>query len=445
MATPKLPFLYPNLLRSIRACEPTTYRSLRRPSSRNSPKKAGFHSTRRGDQETYQQRYGPAAEPRLPPPPKPKDGSAAALPKAAPKEKEAAPPKTEDSSSETKAAAEPKKDVDPNSEHVSDLKPPPPQDVPFQSPVRDASEFHPPEQTPDGTQKEAPPTPLDTVLQMPPPPSSEENADAHKPPHLAPPPYVHHFDTYSLVRDLAKGGFTQDQSITIMKAIRSLLAHNLDIAKDGLISKSDVENETYLFRAACSELRTSLQTSRNSEMQRQRTQRAHLHHEVDILTQRMTQDSLGLREDLKAMFNERKMASQEEKRLVDGKILELGYEITVLLNSESKSEVEGLRWILTRRAALTIAISACKSTHANYCPQWRDLNSRADAPCSHDSRSLKLFILQRIPWSQGKGNETSTAGSVGTRNHNNRGVTPHCAIEGARDANGSWLWTECEL
>lgn len=82
--------------------------------------------------------------------------------------------------------------------------------------------------------------PLETVLHLEPPTSAA--AEEHKPPHMHAPPYVHHFDAYSLVKDLEKGGFTQDQSVSLMKAVRGLLAINLEIAKEGLISKSDVEN-----------------------------------------------------------------------------------------------------------------------------------------------------------------------------------------------------------
>ena len=84
--------------------------------------------------------------------------------------------------------------------------------------------------------------PLETVLHIEPPTASRAEARHKTPPHLEAPPYVHHFDTYTLVKDLSKGGFTEDQSITMMKAVRSLLAVNLDMAKDGLVSKSDVEN-----------------------------------------------------------------------------------------------------------------------------------------------------------------------------------------------------------
>jgi len=86
-----------------------------------------------------------------------------------------------------------------------------------------------------------PQQPLETVLEMPPPESPEEE-NAAKPPHLQTPPYVHHFDTFTLVKQVEAGGFTEDQSITAMKAVRGLLALNLGVAKAGLVSKSDVEN-----------------------------------------------------------------------------------------------------------------------------------------------------------------------------------------------------------
>lgn len=211
-----------------------------------------------------------------------------------------------------------------------------------------------PEQ-PSQQEQHNPQTPLDKVLAMPSP-----SSNGHKPPHINTPPYVHHFDTYTLVQDLTKGGFEQDHSITIMKAVRGLLDVNIHLAKDGLISKSDVENERYLFNAACSELRTSIETSRLSESERQRSQRNQLQHEVDLLSQRMNQELLSLKDDLKSMFNDRKMATREEQRTLEKKIQELNYQITVALNSDSKSEVEGLRWILTRRAASALAICAGK-------------------------------------------------------------------------------------
>ena len=97
-----------------------------------------------------------------------------------------------------------------------------------------------PKVTPPEVSIEAMIKPMDRLskLEVPAPSENEDN----KPPHLQATPYVHHFDTYTIVRDLKKGGFTHDQSVTLTKAIRSLLGVNLDIARQGLVSKSDMEN-----------------------------------------------------------------------------------------------------------------------------------------------------------------------------------------------------------
>ncbi|OJD17993.1 hypothetical protein AJ78_01950 [Emergomyces pasteurianus Ep9510] len=394
MAAPRLPFLYPNLLRSVRACEPTTYLSIRfpppPPTSQTSHRKgngsySAFHISQQSNAESFHQRYGQAAESRIPPPPKPK---------------ETVSPETEQSTSkqnQDRAGKKSRKSKDPQPQNVKDTKkeaksdPGSKQSSSFSStsspsstnsseelPIQRKAGGDPAQTT--GSQDAAPESTLDGqnvdsskdfVFQMPGPISSSspvdeppsqsplsENSQQHKLPHLSPPPYVHHFDTYTLVKDLGRSGFTEEQSVSIMKAIRGLLADNLEMARQGLISKSDVENETYLFQAACSELRNSLQASRNATIQAQRSQRAQLQHELDILTQRMTQELAGLKDDLKEMFNDQKISTRELQRSLDTAIQELNYQITVSLNSDGKSEVEGLRWILTRRAALAIATSA---------------------------------------------------------------------------------------
>ncbi|RAH77568.1 hypothetical protein BO86DRAFT_392494 [Aspergillus japonicus CBS 114.51] len=406
MATPRLPFLYPNLMRAVRSCEPTTHRSIRAPYS--SSQQAPFHTARRYAPETYHRRYGPAAEANLPPPLKPKDGSSEKQAPASPGQEtstsnpapqeqsspeedktqasEVVPPQPEDKATKSKQPSEssatpvkaeleptpkPKKDTEPT---ISDL-----QDtasskeaVPILSSNSSSSsnntntsnnERHSLEETPFNPHilKQ---NPLEGVLHMPSPSSYLTTGGGaapdptSNPPNLSPAPYVHYFDTYSLVRDLSKSGFSDEQSITIMKAVRSILQSNLDLAKQSLTSKSDVENESYLFQAACSELQSSLQMARGSEMQRQRASRTQLQHEADILSQRLNQELAGLKDDIKGMFNDHKMSTREQQRNIDTSVQELNYKITVSLNSDGKSEIEGLRWILTRRAAMAIAISA---------------------------------------------------------------------------------------
>ena len=340
MPTAKSPFSHTSFLRAVRSCQPKTYRSIRTPPNR-SPRKH-IHTSPRPQQETYSSRYGPAASTPLPPPSKPEELRFPNEPQE---------PQKKDH----------KEDPEGNPSH---------EDVVHRV-QRDGAEsdYHPRESENPDEQVVADSEPLrnkelDIVLSVPSPSELKGNSQPRHP-HLEASPYEHHFDTYSLVQMLAgEKAYSSAQSVTLMKAIRLMLAINLDVAKEGLVSKSDTENEAYLFRAACSELRTTLQTARHSEMLKQRSQRAQLQHESDLLNQKVTQDLMTMREELKGMFNDRKLGLEEQKRHVDGRISELGHKITVLLNSEAKSEVEGLRWILTRRAAMAIAAAACE-----YSPQ----------------------------------------------------------------------------
>lgn len=411
MATPRLPFLYPNLMRAVRSCEQTTYRPLRFVGPRQN-----FHTSRRREQEAYHRRYGPAVDPNIPPPSRPKNASAEQAAEKTPIGKNAA-EKSEQNSSSTEWAqsqSQPQPQPQPQSQSQSQQQQQPqpqqqqqPQQQDVQNDAADAaaassSEQAAAESTKGDASAEAelqedheenndsaessssssfpssrdvgeemshmPPyanqSAFDEVYHMPSPSTyltpSGPAPSGNKPPHLSPAPYVHHFDTYSLVLDLSKGGYTSDQAVTIMKAVRNILQNNIDFAKRSLTSKSDVENESYLFKAACSELQQSLQTARNSEVQRQRASRTHLEHEADILSQRLNQELAGMKDDIKGMFNDHKMATREQQRSIDTSVQELNYKITVSLNSDGKSEIEGLRWILTRRAALTIATCACK-------------------------------------------------------------------------------------
>ena len=173
----------------------------------------------------------------------------------------------------------------------------------------------PPVYAPPAPPKTGDAKPLDSVLHMPGP-----SDEAHKPPHLKTPPYVHHFDTYGLVHQLSKTAYTQQQSITLMKAVRGLLIDNMMLARQGLVSKSSVENETYLFRAACAELKTEIGNARRGEVERMRTERNQLQHEVDILGQKLGQETGSVKDELKGLFDDRKMAVRQEQRSMETKV-----------------------------------------------------------------------------------------------------------------------------
>lgn len=389
MVIPRLPFLYPSRLYAIRICESNTSQFLQLTIPHRK-----FHTVHRHSQEAYQRRYGPAVEPNLPPPSRPQYHELARSDDGVPSEKESGKnaaeqsrppierstsPPTQPSDSEANldnaaassltelaATATPTSNNSADAKHSHEDQA---DEAASQSSI-DSSAVSSSASDVGGDMSQMPPyasrSAFDDVYHMPSPSTSlaptRPSSSYDKPPHLSPAPYVHHFDTYSLVQELSKSGFSTEHSITIMKAVRGILQQNLDFAKQSLTSKSDVENESYLFKAACSELQQSLQAARNSEVQRQRSSRTQLEHEADILHQRLNQELAGMKDEIKGMFNDHKMSTREQQRAIDTSVQELNYKITVSLNSDGKSEIEGLRWILTRRAALTVATCACESS-----------------------------------------------------------------------------------
>ena len=86
--------------------------------------------------------------------------------------------------------------------------------------------------------------------------------------------------------------------------------------------------ETYLFRAACSELSAEVKNNRKAADEQMRQQRTMLQHEVDILTQTLNQELANLDDSVKNMFNERKMAVTEEQSEVGSAVSLLGQSTT---------------------------------------------------------------------------------------------------------------------
>ena len=286
MAAPKLPFLWPMLWKPQLA--PRVRSRVRAPRTKRTVTTTSFRSV-----EAPIQRYGKAHEP------------APHLRAQLSEQGDPVPPKiphdpaqdVEEEEDEADAHVFTEPPVTPAKPTKEADTPPAPAPAPKEPPKQDAAK------------------PLDSVLHMPGP-----SDEAHKPPHLKTPPYVHHFDTYGLVRQLAKSNYTEEQSISLMKAVRGLLIENMMLAREGLVSKSNVENETYLFRAACAELKTEMGNLRTGEVERMRTERNQLQHEVDILGQKLGQETGSVKDDLKGLFDDRKMAVRQEQRGMETKV-----------------------------------------------------------------------------------------------------------------------------
>ncbi|KUI64925.1 Uncharacterized protein C27B12.07 [Cytospora mali] len=365
MTTQRLTFLYPHLFRTARQGKRVAISRCRRrqaPSTHQNQHcrhgAAPFVTSNAPHKGTFAPRVGKAVEPK----PLGDVQNAPALeshmkgnPKEAPTEKGPEDGEVRHSTPEERERAA--KELDPQSGNVNEILSSP--GVSFSGRTKKSGDGSNTKASPSnkGNDSADPKTvratgPMDAVLHMPPPEETWTAKPEVKPPHLTPPPYVHHFDSYSLVKQLEGGGYTQAQAITAMKAVRALLAQNLDVAQGGLVSKSDVENETYLFKAACAELSTEVMNSRRVAEESLRQQRTILQHEVDNTSQALNQELLTLNDNVKGMFNDRKMTVREEQKAAESAVQQIAYKISVTLNSDSKSQIEAVRWVLARRAVI---------------------------------------------------------------------------------------------
>ena len=87
------------------------------------------------------------------------------------------------------------------------------------------------------------------------------------------------------------------------------------------------EQETYLFTAACSELSAEIRNNRRLQDEKLRQQRTLLQHEVEILTQKLNQEALTLNDNVRGMFNDRKMAVREEQKSAESAVSAQTYSV----------------------------------------------------------------------------------------------------------------------
>lgn len=229
MSTTRLTFLYPHLFRAARfgeSCAHSVKVRCRKPPNTHKPRLAAFSSTTPARQAVFE-RHGKAVEPPLGPP------DVVSLP-----EPGADPSKLSSFESTDKRGPSIEKELaqEPPQE-PEDIKAKEPEntetDPQAGTPTPDSVSSNPQQAATEAKMQQS--GPMEAVLHIPPPESSHH-------PHISTPPYVHHFDSYTLVKELEAGGYSREQAITVMKAIRGLLAQNLDVAQDGLVSKSDVDN-----------------------------------------------------------------------------------------------------------------------------------------------------------------------------------------------------------
>ncbi|KAI9599080.1 hypothetical protein BDF19DRAFT_430016 [Syncephalis fuscata] len=160
-------------------------------------------------------------------------------------------------------------------------------------------------------------------------------------------------DTYQLVKQLESRGFTRKQAEVIMKAMCGLLTHSENETHRQLLDKDDLENETYLFRAALDELRMEIEVLRRTDQATLKAESDLIAREIDVLTQRLRETIATLRQENQAIMNGRRLDQRSDEKEMDMRIHELNDLLMVKLG-EVRTEIETMKMAATRNAMVMV-------------------------------------------------------------------------------------------
>lgn len=171
-------------------------------------------------------------------------------------------------------------------------------------------------------------------------------------------PTSFYIDTQDIYAELRSAGLSRGLAELLMRVIQELINDLVLTCKERAVPNSAAANEAYLFDAASSEVRNEIITSRQTQATTYRSGVARLQRDVEILEHIATEMTNLLKSDMDFEVHERKNAARGEENVIQLKIQELNNKISTRLNSDLKSEIENLRWQITRRSLAAIGVVA---------------------------------------------------------------------------------------
>lgn len=171
------------------------------------------------------------------------------------------------------------------------------------------------------------------------------------------------FDTQKVYSNLRYAGYTRAQADIIMSVMRDMVDDVVEELDQNCVPNATGENEAYLFDATSSEMRDETQVGRINQASQYRSSLARIQRDVEIMQHQANEMATLLKADMDMEMNERKNAARVEENHIQLKIQELNHQITRLA-TYLKSEIETLRWQLTRRGIVAIIVVAVATMFA---------------------------------------------------------------------------------
>lgn len=167
-------------------------------------------------------------------------------------------------------------------------------------------------------------------------------------------PYI---DTYEVYKQLISSGFTPKQSDEVINYLILQINSKVSKLSTKYSQQYELENENYLFESAKEELRVDVTRSREQHINELINLIHNLERDFNILSDELNNDFLQMKNDTQVTTNDQKSENTLHSKKINLRIQETNHKITTELNSAMRSEIESLRWHISRWGIMAILVS----------------------------------------------------------------------------------------
>ncbi|KAF9205886.1 Succinate--CoA ligase [GDP-forming] subunit beta, mitochondrial [Haplosporangium sp. Z 27] len=167
----------------------------------------------------------------------------------------------------------------------------------------------------------------------------------------------HNFNTNKVVSKLEKDGFERGQAESIMRTIKALIGHHTTRVRKNMITKDNLENESYLFKAALTELRTELQILRKNDAAALAIKSEIISREIDSLNQKLGEDIANVKNDIAIDMNSRKSDVREEQKQLEIRIQSMSNHYMAQIG-DMRTRMEAAKWETARKGMAKAIITS---------------------------------------------------------------------------------------
>lgn len=197
-------------------------------------------------------------------------------------------------------------------------------------------------------------------------------------------PYM---DTYSVYTQLVAAGFTGEQADEIINLIAKQINTKLSKLSTKYSQLFELENEKYLFESAQQELRVDITRSREKHINELTNLLHLLERDFNILSDELNGDFIKMKNDTQVATNDQKSENTLQSKKIILRIQETNHKITTELNSAMRSEIESLRWHISRWGLMAILVSVFSGCTTFYIHRVKSTKAQS----KHDFVPLVIY------------------------------------------------------